>query len=317
MCVCVCVYMCVYHNFCIHLSIDENLDFFHVLAIVNNAAMNTVIHVSFWIKVFSEYIPSSGVAGSYSSFIPSFLRNLHSGCFNIHYFQQCKRVPFTLHPLQHLLFVNFFIDGHSDRYKVIPCCSFDLHFSNNMWCCDAEHIFKCLLFICMSPLDKYLFRYSAHFLIGLFVFLILSCMYGLYILEINPLSVASFAIILPFWGLSFHLVFSLLCCTKTFEFNKVSFAYFYFYYSGRWVKEDLTAIYDKECSIFSSRSFRASSLTLMFLIHFEFLFVFGVMECSDFFLLHIAAQFSQHHLLKSLTFLHSILLYSLSKINWL
>ena len=75
---------------------------------------------------------------------------------------------------------------------MISQCSFDLYFSNNEWCWASFHG---LLAICMSSLEKWQFRYFSHFLIELFVFLVLSCMSCLYIFEINSLSVVSLTII--------------------------------------------------------------------------------------------------------------------------
>ena len=62
----------MYHSFFIHSSVDGHLGCFHVLAIVNSAAMNNGIHVSFPVLVCSGYMPRSGIAGSYGGFIPRF-----------------------------------------------------------------------------------------------------------------------------------------------------------------------------------------------------------------------------------------------------
>ena len=141
---------------------------------------------------------------------------------------------------------------------------------------DVEHFVMYLVAIYMSSLEKCPFRSSSHFLTGLFVFLVLSCMSCLYILEINPLSVVSFAIISPILRAVFSPDYSFLCCAKVSKFNKVPLIYFcfYFHYSRRWVIEDLALIYVIECFLpmFSSKSFIVSGITFKFSIHFELSF---------------------------------------------
>jgi hypothetical protein len=180
----------MYHNFCIHHSVEGHLGSSQLLAIINKAAMNIVEHVPLLqVGTASGYMPRRGIARSSSSSMSTFLRNrltdFQNGCTSLQSNQQWRSVPIFPHSHQDLLSPEFLIlailTGVRWNIRVVLICI-------SLMIKDVEYFFRCFSALRYSSVENSLFSSISHFLMGIFEFLEYSFLSFLYILDISPLS---------------------------------------------------------------------------------------------------------------------------------